>query len=80
MGMFRITQMQNSSREKDGNITGDVFAQDGRGYLFFMERTDDMIISGGENIYPREIESVLYNHPGVAEVAVIGLPHVDLRH
>jgi long-chain acyl-CoA synthetase len=57
--------------------TGDVFTRDKQGYLFFMERTDDMIISGGENIYPREIESVLYNHPGVAEVAVIGLPHEE---
>ena len=61
--------------EEGWQHTGDVFTQDERGYLFFMERTDDMIISGGENIYPREVESVLYNHPGVAEVAVIGLPH-----
>ncbi len=63
--------------EEGWQHTGDVFTQDEQGYLFFMERTDDMIISGGENIYPREIESVLYNHPGVAEVAVIGLPHEE---
>jgi acyl-CoA synthetase (AMP-forming)/AMP-acid ligase II len=63
--------------EEGWQHTGDVFTQDERGYLFFMERTDDMIISGGENIYPREVESVLYNHPGVAEVAVIGLPHEE---
>ena len=63
--------------EEGWQHTGDVFTQDEQGYLFFMERTDDMIMSGGENIYPREIESVLYNHPGVAEVAVIGLPHEE---
>ena len=63
--------------EEGWQHTGDVFTQDEQGYLFFMERTDDMIISGGENIYPREVESVLYNHPGVAEAAVIGLPHEE---
>ena len=62
--------------DKEGwQHTGDVFTRDKQGYLFFKERTDDMIISGGENIYPREVESVLLSHPKIAEVAVIGLPH-----
>ena len=57
--------------------TGDVFVQDGNGYLFFKERVDDMIISGGENIYPGEIIPVLAGHPKVAEAFVLGIPHDD---
>ena len=44
------------------------------GYLFIMDRSKDMIISGGENIYPREIEEVIIQHPAVREVAVVGAP------
>lgn len=44
------------------------------GYLYLMDRSKDMIISGGENIYPREIEEVIIRHPAVREVAVIGIP------
>ena len=54
--------------------TGDVGVQDEDGYFFIVDRTKDMIIRGGENIYPREIEEVLYEHPGVLEAAVIGVP------
>ena len=57
--------------------TGDVFVQDENGYLFFKERVDDMIISGGENIYPGEIIPVLAGHPKVAEAFVLGIPHDD---
>jgi acyl-CoA synthetase (AMP-forming)/AMP-acid ligase II len=45
------------------------------GYLFIHDRVKDMIVSGGENIYPAEIENVLMAHPEVADVAVIGVPH-----
>jgi long-chain acyl-CoA synthetase len=52
--------------------TGDVGLLDEEGYLFLTERKKDMIIRGGENIYPRDIEEVLFEHPGIAEAAVIG--------
>jgi long-chain acyl-CoA synthetase len=54
--------------------TGDAGYIDADGYLFIHDRVKDMIISGGENIYPAEVESAVYGHPHVAEVAVIGVP------
>ena len=54
--------------------TGDLASIDGRGYLRIEGRIKDMIIRGGENIYPREIEDALFAHPAVAEVAVVGIP------
>jgi long-chain acyl-CoA synthetase len=54
--------------------TGDVGAMDEYGYLTLKDRSKDMIISGGTNIYPREVEEALLTHPGVAEVSVIGEP------
>jgi len=54
--------------------TGDMGRYDERGYIYIVDRKKDMIISGGENIYPREVEEVLYQHPAVLEAAVIGIP------
>jgi acyl-CoA synthetase (AMP-forming)/AMP-acid ligase II len=54
--------------------TGDIGSLDGDGYLYITDRKKDMIISGGANIYPREVEEVLCRHPAVFEVAVIGVP------
>jgi long-chain acyl-CoA synthetase len=48
---------------------------DDSGYVFIVDRKKDMVISGGYNIYPREIEEVLYEHPKVREAAAIGVPH-----
>ena len=58
--------------------TGDLARQDVDNYLFIVDRKKDMIIRGGENVYPREIEEALYEHPAVAEVACIGIPDPDL--
>jgi long-chain acyl-CoA synthetase len=54
--------------------TGDMGYYDERGYIYIADRKKDMIISGGENIFPREVEEVLYKHPAVLEAAVIGIP------
>lgn len=54
--------------------TGDLCSMDARGYSFIVGRLKDMIIRGGENVYPREIEEVLFRHPQIADVAVVGLP------
>ena len=58
--------------------TGDLATRDGQGYYTIVDRKKEMIIRGGFNIYPREIEEALYEHPAVAEAAVIGLKHPDL--
>ena len=54
--------------------TGDMGRYDEEGYIYIVDRKKDMVVSGGENVFPREIEEVLYQHPAVHEVAVIGLP------
>ena len=55
--------------------TGDMARVDEDGYFFIVDRKKDMIIRGGYNVYPREIEELLYEHPAVREAAVIGMPH-----
>jgi long-chain acyl-CoA synthetase len=58
--------------------TGDIARVDEDGYFFVVDRKKELIIRGGFNIYPREIEEVLYEHPAVREAAVVGIPHPDL--
>jgi len=63
---------------KDGWLyTGDVGVLDPAGYLTLQDRSKDVIITGGSNVYPREVEEVLLAHPAVAEVSVVGRPHAD---
>ncbi|MFA7431033.1 MAG: AMP-binding protein, partial [Rhodospirillaceae bacterium] len=57
--------------------TGDLGAMDADGFLTLKDRSKDVIITGGSNVYPREVEEVLLTHPAVAETAVIGVPHPD---
>jgi long-chain acyl-CoA synthetase len=54
--------------------TGDLGLRDADGYVYIVDRKKDMIVSGGENVYPREVEEVLYTHPAVLEAAVVGVP------
>jgi acyl-CoA synthetase (AMP-forming)/AMP-acid ligase II len=54
--------------------TGDAGIVDDDGYVYVQDRTKDMIVSGGENVYPREVEDAIFQHPAVADVAVIGIP------
>src|SRR4030042_129032 len=58
--------------------TGDLARMDEDRYIYIVDRKKEMIIRGGYNVYPREIEEILYTHPDVVEAAVVGIPHLDL--
>ena len=74
-GYWKLDEATASTIGSDGWLrTGDAGYMDEDGYLFIHDRVKDMIISGGENVYPAEVESAVYGHPAVAEVAVIGVP------
>jgi len=74
-GYYEMPDKTAETIDADGWLhTGDLATMDERGYLRIVGRLRDMIIRGGENIYPREIEDVLFTHPGVAEAAVVGIP------
>jgi acyl-CoA synthetase (AMP-forming)/AMP-acid ligase II len=74
-GYFRRPDLTQAVLSDDGWLrTGDLLSRDTEGYFRLAGRAKDMIISGGENVYPKEVEDVLSEHPAVAEVAVIGVP------
>ncbi len=76
LGYFEMPEATAAAIDGDGWLhTGDLCAMDARGYCTVEGRLKDMIIRGGENIYPRELEELLFRHPKVSEVAVIGVPH-----
>ena len=61
---------------RDGWLfTGDVARMDEEGYITIVDRKKDLIISGGFNVYPREVEDILFEHPAVKQAAVVGVPH-----
>jgi fatty-acyl-CoA synthase len=74
-GYFEMEEATQNTIDSDGWLhTGDLCSMDERGYCKVEGRLKDMIIRGGENIYPRELEELLFQHPAVGEVAVVGLP------
>jgi acyl-CoA synthetase (AMP-forming)/AMP-acid ligase II len=74
-GYFELPQATADTLDAEGWLrTGDAGYLDRDGYLFIKDRVKDMIISGGENIYPAEVENAIFGHPSVSEVAVIGVP------
>ncbi|MCP5385707.1 MAG: long-chain-fatty-acid--CoA ligase [Novosphingobium sp.] len=75
LGYWKLPEATAGTMDADGWIaTGDVGYLDEDGYVFIYDRAKDMIITGGENVYPAEVESGIYGHPDVLEVAVIGIP------
>ena len=74
-GYWNLDEATRATMGDDGWLhTGDAGYLDEDGYLYIHDRVKDMIISGGENIYPAEVENAVYGHPDVAEVAIIGVP------
>lgn len=74
LGYYRMPEETAKTIRNGWLHTGDVGRLDADGYLYIVERKRDLIIRGGFNIYPRDVEEVLYAHPKVAEVAVVGMP------
>ena len=75
MGYYDLPQATAATIDADGWLhTGDLCTMDARGYCRVTGRLKDLIIRGGENIYPREIEEFLYTHPDVEDVQVVGVP------
>jgi fatty-acyl-CoA synthase len=74
-GYWKLPEATARTIDPDGWLhTGDAGVMDEDGYVYIHDRIKDMIISGGENVYPAEVESAIYGHPAIAEVAVIGVP------
>ena len=74
-GYWKLPEATAKTIDPDGWLhTGDAGVMDEDGYIYIQDRIKDMIISGGENVYPAEVESAIYGHPAIAEVAVIGVP------
>ncbi len=74
-GYWNKPEQTETALRGDWYWTGDVGRLDDGGYLFLLDRSKDMIISGGENVYCTEVEDALYTHPGVLEATVFGIPH-----
>ena len=78
-GYWNDSEATSAAIDVDGWLsTGDLGRVDEDGYLFLVDRKKELIIRGGYNVYPREVEEVLYAHPDVLEAAVVGMPHESL--
>ncbi|MFV8317357.1 long-chain-fatty-acid--CoA ligase [Mycobacterium sp. 23] len=78
-GYWNLPEATRATITEDGWLhTGDVGRVDEHGFYYIVDRIKDLIIRGGYNVYPREIEEVLYEHPAVAQAAVVGIPHDSL--
>ena len=77
-GYWRKPEATESAIRGGWFYTGDMARVDEDGYFFIVDRKKDMIIRGGYNVYPREIEKAIYEHPAVLECAVVGVPHAEL--
>ena len=74
-GYWRLPE-QTAQTWRDGWMrTGDIAREDGDGFWYIVDRTKDMIVSGGFNVFPREVEDVVAEHPAIAQVSVVGTPH-----
>ena len=78
-GYWKNPEETSKTIKKGWLHTGDICVKDEYGYIYYVDRIKDMICRGGENVYPREIEEVISGHPGVLEVAVIGVPDDRLQ-
>ena len=74
LGYWRKPELTNEIIKDGWMWTGDIATWDDEGYIFIVDRSKDMIISGGENIYSTQVEAAIHQHPGVLECAVIGVP------
>ncbi len=76
-GYYKMPE-ETAASLKDGWLyTGDLARRDDEGYFYIVDRKKDMVIVGGYNVYPREVEEVLFEHPDIVEAAVIGVPDMD---
>jgi long-chain acyl-CoA synthetase len=73
-GYYKMPEETENTIRNGWLYTGDLARQDEEGYFYIVDRKKDMIIVGGYNVYPREVEEVLFEHPGIIEAAVIGVP------
>jgi len=76
-GYYKMPEATAKAIEDGWLHSKDLAKMDEDGYVYILGRVDDMIIRGGENVYPREIEEFLYTHPKIKEVQVVGVPHPE---
>jgi acyl-CoA synthetase (AMP-forming)/AMP-acid ligase II len=74
-GYYKLPEVTERKIRDGWLFTGDLMRRDEDGFFFFVGRKDDMINTGGENVYPKEVEDILLQHPNVRDVAVVPIPH-----